>query len=130
MKIPSKNIFITNNNSIKLKSTNETSVISNRNSIKESISAVGVCCRKITGDSELDKAIMNLEKKGIVIPSMLKESMRKLYFFTNGKDGIRHELLNDGNRIDKEEAYYMLVTCSAFVNYLIEKWSKVSKQES
>ena len=36
MKIPSKNIFITNNNSIKLKSTNETSVISNRNSIKES----------------------------------------------------------------------------------------------
>ena len=25
-----------------------------------------------------------------------------------------------------EDAKYMLISCSAFVNYLIEKWSKVN----
>ncbi len=100
-----------------------------RNSIKESICAVGVCCRKITEDSTLGKAIKNLEKNGIVVPSMLKDSMEKLYSFTNGEDGIRHELM-DEPKIDKEEAYYMLVTCSAFINYMRMKVSKLNKVNS
>ncbi len=28
-----------------------------------------------------------------------------------------------------EDAKYMLVSCSAFVNYLIEKWSKAAKNQ-
>lgn len=98
-----------------------------RNSIKESISAVGVYCRKLTAESTLDKAFVNLKKKGFVIPTMLQTSMEKLYFFTNGKDGIRHELMNDGNGVEKEEAYFMLVACSNFINYLKIKESKIGK---
>ncbi len=94
------------------------------NSIKESISAVEACCRRITGESTLGEALKKLENKNVLIPRMLKSSFEKLYYYTNAKDtGIRHALMDEtGEYVPKgEEALYMLVTCSAFVSYLLAK---------
>jgi len=93
-----------------------------RNSIKESICAVEVFCRKVTGESTLDRALKKLQTKGLVIPNMLKESMEKLYYFTNGKEGIRHALMDDP-KVGHAEAYFMLIACSSFINYLKTKQS-------
>lgn len=93
-----------------------------RNSIKESISAVEVICREITGESTLGKALNNLEKKGVVIPIMLKASFEKLYNYTNDKTtGIRHALMEDTCITTYDEALFMLVSCSAFINYIQAK---------
>lgn len=93
-----------------------------RNSVKESISAVEACCRNITGETTLDKAIARLEAKGVVINSEMKKGFAKLYYYTNDEaTGIRHALMDNGNVPTSDEAIYMLVVCSAFVNYLTKK---------
>lgn len=95
-----------------------------RNSIKESISAVECVCREITGESTLDKSLKKLENKGIVLNSQLKTGLGNLYQYTNdGSTGIRHALMDDKNAPTADEAIFMLVSCSAFVNYLIKKKS-------
>lgn len=95
-----------------------------RNSIKESISALEALCREITGESTLDKALPALEKKGVSIPKMLRQSFEKIYYFTNGESGIRHALMDEEEEPSFEEAKYMLVVCSAFVNYIQGKKAK------
>lgn len=90
-----------------------------RNSIKESISAVENICRNLTKESTLDRAIKKFEAKGLYINSQLKEGLEKIYFYTNSKEGIRHALMEE-SRITKADAKFMLVICSAFVNYLKE----------
>lgn len=92
-----------------------------RNSIKESISAVEALCRELTGESTLGKALNQLESQGITIQSQLKEAFKKLYAYTNQPDtGIRHSLMDDDATYHPSynEAYFMLVSCSAFINYL------------
>lgn len=93
-----------------------------RNSIKESISAVECYCRVVTGANSLGAALSNIEDNGVTINATLKKAMEKLYGYTNNKDtGIRHALLDDANPPTSAEAIYMLVTCSAFINYLTNK---------
>lgn len=95
-----------------------------RNSIKESISAVEALCREKTGESTLGKALCKLESNGLMIPKMLKEAFDKLYAYTNQKDtGIRHALMDDDGTYvpSSDEAMFMLVSCSAFINYLGKK---------
>ena len=90
-----------------------------RNSIKESISAVEALCREITGETTLGPALKSLEKKGVVIPTSLQTGIEKLYVYTNdSRTGIRHALMDSSNAPTYEEAKYMLVMCSAFVNYI------------
>lgn len=93
-----------------------------RNSIKESISAVEVFCRKITNESTLDRALKKLSAKGIHIPTTLNVGIEKLYHFTNGPEGIRHALMDEPT-VGQAEAYFMLVACSSFINYLKTKQS-------
>ena len=93
-----------------------------RNSIKESISAVEYICREITDKTTLGEALNELEKKGIILPSMLKVAFVKLYVYTNDKaTGIRHALMEEQNAPGFDEAKFMLVACSAFVNYIKSK---------
>ena len=95
-----------------------------RNSIKESISAVEAFCREKTGENTLGKALNKLEKNGIVFPDVLKTAFEKLYAYTNQPDaGIRHALMDDTGVYtpQAEEAIFMLVSCSAFINYLNKK---------
>lgn len=90
-----------------------------RNSIKESITAVEAVCRELTGEDDLNKALKNLNTKGVPIHERFKDGIRSFYNFTNQPDtGIRHALMEDGYNPSKAEAYFMLVSCSAFVNYL------------
>lgn len=98
-----------------------------RNSIKESISAVEAVCRELTGENTLGRALKHLEDNGVVIHKMLKEGLTKFYVYTNDPDsGIRHALMDDEGMYtpSKDEAYYMLVTCSAFINYLRRKMAR------
>ena len=95
-----------------------------RNSIKESISAVEVYCREKTGENTLGKALNKLEQSGLIIPAVLKQAFDKLYAYTNQPDaGIRHALMDDSGAYTPkaEEALFMLVSCSAFINYLVKK---------
>ena len=90
-----------------------------RNSIKESISAVECLCRTVTGASTLDDALNRLINKGISINPQLKKGFENLYYYTNDKrTGVRHALMDDINIPTSAEATYMLVTCSAFINYI------------
>ena len=94
------------------------------NSIKESISAVEAYCRAKTGKSSLGKALNHLENNGIIIPKTLNDAFEKLYIYTNqGDTGIRHALMDkDGTYVPSgDEALFMLVSCSAFINYLGKK---------
>ena len=93
-----------------------------RNSIKESISAVECFCRIKTGKNTLGDAITELKKKGLIINSQMETGFKNLYNYTNNKDtGIRHSIMDDKNSPTADEAIYMLVTCSAFINYLKTK---------
>ena len=90
-----------------------------RNSIKESISAVEALCREIEGGNQakLGAALTALEKKGVLHPA-LKKAFSALYGYTSDSDGIRHALLED-SKLTSEDARFMLVSCSAFINYVI-----------
>lgn len=91
-----------------------------RNSIKESISAVEAISRNITEENVLN--FKKLEEKGVIVPSVLRQAFEKLYGYTNDRStGIRHALMDDANAPQAEEALFMLVSCSAFVNYLNKK---------
>lgn len=90
-----------------------------RNSIKESISAVESLCKKVGNDDNatLGAALKLLEKKGIMHPA-LKSAFSSLYGYTNDADGIRHSLM-EKSRLTKSDARFMLISCSAFINYVI-----------
>ena len=92
-----------------------------RNSIKESISAVESIAQIISGDSkaELGKALKIIEDK-IGMHSALKKGFSAIYGYTSDEGGIRHAMLEE-NDIFFEDAKYMLVSCSTFINYLILK---------
>lgn len=98
------------------------------NSIKESISAVESMCCIITGmtgaNSSLGKTIKKLKENGIHIHSAMESAFTSLYGYTSDEDGIRHGGI-DFKNAPAEDAKYMLISCSAFVNYLIEKYQKI-----
>ena len=93
-----------------------------RNSIKESISAVEAACQIITGDQKatLGQAVKKLEGSGVELHPAFRDALSKMYGYTNDASGIRHALL-DESTLDADDARFMLVTCSAFVNYLKAK---------
>jgi hypothetical protein len=92
-----------------------------RNSIKESISAVEALCRIVadTPKATLGDALKKIETKVKMHPA-LNQAFGKLYGYTSDADGIRHSLLDESN-LRFEDAKYMAVTCSSFVNYVVAK---------
>lgn len=98
-----------------------------RNSIKESISAVEAVCRLVADDKDLTlgKALDAIEKTGkIELHGALKKAFDSLYGFTSTAGGIRHAYMDDKVNVGFEDAKFMLVSCSAFVHYLVAKASK------
>jgi hypothetical protein len=95
-----------------------------RNSIKESISAVEAICQIISNEekSELGKTLKIL-KQALPMHGALAEGFTKIYGYTSDSDGIRHAMMEE-HTLDQEDALYMLVSCSAFINYLIIKANK------
>lgn len=95
------------------------------NSIKESISAVERMCSLIIGESTtLGAALSKLEGKGLTIHPAMKGAFEKLYGYTSDGSGIRHSGQLGGSDSTFEEAKFMLVSCCAFINYLIGAWAK------
>ena len=96
-----------------------------RNSIKESISAVEALCRKLTKKNTLGEAIKVLESVGkIELDSQFRTGLNNIYNYTNDKKtGIRHALIEDDVKTPSfEDAKFMLVLCSAFINYIPTKF--------
>lgn len=92
-----------------------------RNSIKESISAVEALAKQLgTGESQgLAGALAELGKK-VPLHGALRAGLLNLYGYTSDEGGIRHAMLDEPN-LGYDEAKYMAVACSAFVNFLAAK---------
>lgn len=95
-----------------------------RNSIKESISAVEALCKLITGKpkAEFADGLREIDKRVKLHPA-LKNSFNSMYGYTSDADGIRHALLDEPS-LNFEDAKLMLVSCSAFINYVKVKASR------
>lgn len=100
------------------------------NSIKESISAVEALCSIITGETgsqaTLGKMIKKLTDNGITIHKSMEIGFDKLYGYTSDAGGIRHGSI-DFTNAPSEDALYMLISYSAFVNYLTAKYEQIQK---
>lgn len=94
-----------------------------RDSIKESISAVEAMCSIIDGKKATLGSALKIIKDKIGLHTALEEGFSKLYGYASNADGIRHALLDESN-LDFEDAKFMLVACSGFVNYLVVKGHK------
>lgn len=89
-----------------------------RNSVKESISAIEALVKIVTVSEKgtLGDLLKRLGQRHPVHPA-LSEAFSRLYGYTSDAGGIRHAL-TDETETTFEEAKFMLVACSAFVNYV------------
>ena len=88
-----------------------------RNAIKESISAVESAVRVAVGDERVD-IDKGLEK--LALHNQLGQAWKNMFNWTSDEDGVRHGTKGTP-QVGLSEARYMVVTCSAFVNYLAVK---------
>jgi hypothetical protein len=97
-----------------------------RNSIKESISSVEGTVQLILGQSKgtLGDCLRKVKGK-IELHPALEQAFSKLYGYTSDKGGIRHALSEESNNPSYADAKFMLVSCAAFVNYLLTKSAEV-----
>lgn len=89
------------------------------NSVKESISAVESVVKAITEKNTLGDGLKHLRSRGVEIHPVLEAAWLKMYGWTSDADGIRHAGIEPATT-EQAIAKYMLVTCSAYVTYLIE----------
>ncbi len=94
------------------------------NSVKESISAVEAMCNHLThGKKTLGDALKVLKAMSPSVHPALIKGFTQLYGYTSDEGGIRHSYINF-SKVPEEDAKYMLISCSAFINYLKSKWIK------
>lgn len=95
-----------------------------RNSIKESISAVEAICQQLLDNDKitLGQALKQVDTN-YNLPDSLKKAFSNLYGYTSSSGGIRHALTKEEVEVTFDEAKFMLVSCSAFINYLKSKLS-------
>lgn len=95
-----------------------------RNSIKESISAIESVVKQIIGEEAggLDKALTKLDT-AIKFHGGFKSGLLSLYGYTSDASGIRHAILEQPD-VDFDDAKFMLVSCSALVNFIIRDCSE------
>ncbi|MYC37066.1 MAG: hypothetical protein F4X66_09165 [Chloroflexi bacterium] len=90
-----------------------------RNSVKESISAVEAQVRATLGSDKgtLGDLLKRFDSHSPIHPA-LKEAFSRLYGYSSDESGIRHALTEGSREVTFDEAKFMLVTCSAFINYV------------
>ena len=89
------------------------------NSIKESISAVESMLAHVTGkEATLSSNLKQLDKVNLYLHPAFKEALGKLYGFMSNSSGIRHGGHSEPLHATEQNARFMLVICSAFINYL------------
>ena len=89
------------------------------NSIKESISAVESLAKIVTGKKQATLGELTRELGGL--RPAFQKALGKLYGYTSDAPGVRHGAFDDSAQIRQEDARFMLVICSAFVNYIEAK---------
>lgn len=89
-----------------------------RNSVKESISAVEslVSITLKADKGTLGQLLKRLEKEINLHPA-LSTAFSNLYGYTSNEGGIRHAL-TEAAKVDFNDAKFMLVVCSAFINFV------------
>ena len=94
-----------------------------QNSIKESISALEALSQIVTGSkgsaATLGKMLKKLENDGIIYGAM-KSGFSALYGFASESRGVRHGNIG-GEKVTFEEAKYILVISTAFINFVMAK---------
>ncbi len=92
-----------------------------RNSVKEAISAVESMVKQLSSSNAqgLAGALDELSKQ-LPLHGALRAAFVKLYGYASDESGIRHAILDEPN-VGFDEAKYMVVVCSAFVNFLASK---------
>jgi hypothetical protein len=96
-----------------------------RNSVKESISAVESLCRLVTKKRDFGEAMKMLRRKIRMHPA-LEKAFTVLYAYTSDDGGVRHALLGK-EEVSGSEACFMLVACSAFINYVIASMAEAEQ---
>lgn len=96
-----------------------------RNSIKESISAIESISKIISGNPKagFGEALEMIEKN-IGIHKALRKGFLAIYGYSSDSGGIRHAMTDESNPVNFEDAKFMLIACSALINYLIVKADK------
>jgi len=99
-----------------------------RNSIKESISAVESLFKILTGNKSatLSDGLKEIKSTIDVHPALIS-GFEKIYAYTSDQRGIRHAIF-DSDKTSFSDAKFMLVSCSAFINYVVGKWSERGKK--
>lgn len=92
-----------------------------RNSIKESISSIEAALNSLNGarSADMKTAITKLEEKRGKLHPAFRSALLNLYGWTSDESGIRHSLSAADANVGESEARFMLVACSALVNFLI-----------
>ena len=90
------------------------------NSIKESISAVESICKEITGKEKFPDAV---NKLGIPMHPAFQKAAKQFYGFTSDEEGIRHAATGEPLQVNQATARYMLIVCSAMVNFITDQKS-------
>lgn len=94
-----------------------------RNSIKESVSAMESLVKQLSGkDVNFKPALKELSKK-LGLHTALGESISNLYGYASDEPNIRHGSPEESN-VDFDETKFILVECSAIVNFLTSKAQK------
>lgn len=94
-------------------------------SCRESILAAESAAKKAAGkeDGTLSDAVKELQKSKGLHPA-LTDAWKKMFGYTSDEKGMRHAGTEEPVIVDFAFAKYMLVTCSAFVNYLAEEFGQ------
>lgn len=92
------------------------------NSIKESITAIESLTQIITGKDKTLSALYQLLGSKLKLHPTFSQALKELYDWTCDEKIVRHGTRKMPLKCLKAEAKFMLVICSAFVNYLIEKF--------
>jgi hypothetical protein len=92
-----------------------------RNVIKEAISAVEAAAQVVAGapNATLGDALKRIDG-AVGVHAALNQGFQKIYGYTSDADGIRHAL-SEEDQLQQEDALFMLVSCSAFISYLVAK---------
>ena len=95
-----------------------------RNSIKESISAIEYVTKEVTHSKShsITPLLTKIEREYGLHPA-LKTAFNKLYGYSSDAEGIRHAL-TEGCNLNFDDAKFMLVVCTAFVNYVLSMFKE------
>jgi hypothetical protein len=103
-----------------------------RNSIRASIAAVEAALRHLNGNpsATLTEGLAAFEDKHGPFHPSLRPGLAMLYAYTADESGVRHALIEARTAVTGDDARFMLVTCSAFTNYLVTLSANTSHSPS